>query len=145
MDSDLAVLYEIKTQSLNLAVKRNKARFPEDFRFQLSKDEVERLRHQSETSKQGRGGRRYLPSAFTEQGVTMLSSVPHSERAIQVNIQRMRAFTKIREMPQSHKGLGLKIEEMENRYDLKFKVVFNTLRQLLEPPEKPKPRIGFPQ
>ena len=143
LDSDLAALYEVKTKSLNLAVKRNETRFPEDFMFQLTEDEFERLRHQFETSKQGRGGRRYLPYAFTEQGVAMLSSVLNSERAVQVNIQIIRAFTKIREMLQVHKVLWRKIEEMEKKYDENFRVVFKALKELLEPPERPKPKIGF--
>lgn len=142
-DTDLAELYEVPTKSLNLAVKRNQTRFPEDFMFQLTRIENERLRFQFETSKSGRGGRRYLPHAFTEQGVAMLSSVLNSERAVQVNIQIMRAFAKIREMLQTHKELWLKIEKMEKKYDERFKVVFDALRQLLEPPVKIKRRIGF--
>ncbi len=142
VDSDLAELYDVKTKSLNLAVKRNKTRFPQDFMFQLNKDETYRLRFQFETSKP-RGGRRYLPYVFTEQGVAMLSSVLHSERAIQVNIQIMRTFSKIRQMLEAHKELRQKIEEMEKKYNHQFKIVFDTLRQLLQPQAPLKRKIGF--
>ena len=140
-DSDLAELYEVETKYLTRQVRRNSERFPSDFMFRLNQDEF--LRCQNVTSEQGRGGRRYLPYVFTEQGVAMLSSVLHSKRAIQVNIQIMRAFTKIREMLQTHKELWRKIEEMEKKYDQQFSVVFKALKELLELPEKPKRRIGF--
>ena len=141
LDSDLAELYEVETKHLTRQVRRNIKRFPSDFMFQLNRDEF--LRCQNVTSKQSRGGRRYFPYAFTEQGVAMLSSVLNSERAVQVNIQIMRAFTKIREMLQTHKELWRKIEEMEQKYDQQFRVVFKALKELLEPPKKPKPKIGF--
>ena len=142
LDSDLAELYGVEPKNLTRQVRRNIKRFPDDFMFRLTKDEF--LRCQIGTFGGSRkGSRKYLPYAFTEQGVAMLSGVLHSDRAIQVNIQIMRAFTKIREMLQVHKALWRKIEEMEKKYDRKFKVVFNALRQLLEPPEKPKPKIGF--
>jgi len=110
--------------------------------FRLSAEEDEHLRFQFETSSQW-GGRRYYPYVFTEQGVAMLSSVLNSERAIQVNIQIMRAFAEIRLMLQSHKELWMKIEEMEKKYDQKFKIVFDHLRKLIQPSERPKKHIGF--
>ena len=142
LDVDLAALYGVETRALIQAIKRNISRFPEDFMYQLNKEEGELLRSQFVTSK-GRGGRRYLPYVFTEQGVAMLSSVLNSERAIQVNIQIMRAFTKLREMLSSNAELRKKIEEMEKKYDQQFKVVFDAIKKLLEPPEGPKKKIGF--
>ncbi|MHB1661424.1 MAG: ORF6N domain-containing protein [bacterium] len=143
LDSDLAELYDVETRVLNQAVKRNIARFPEDFMFQLSKEESSELsRSQFVTLKRGQNIK-YLPHAFTENGVAMLSSILNSERAIQVNIQIMRTFTKIREMLASHKDLREKIEEMEKKYDSQFKIVFNAIKELMAPPEKPKKRIGF--
>jgi len=142
-DSDLAALYGVKTKSLNLAVRRNISRFPTDFMFRLNHLETDSLRFQFETSKKGRGGRRYYPYVFTEQGVAMLSSVLNSERAIQVNIQIMRTFTKLREMLQTHTQLRKEIEDMEKRYDCQFKIVFDTIKQLLDPPGKKKRKIGF--
>src|SRR5208283_6061571 len=112
--------------------------------FQMTKEEADSLRFQIGISKAaGRGGRRYLPYVFTEQGVAMLSSVLNSMRAIQVNIQIMRTFTKLREMILSHKDLQRKIEAMERKYDHQFKIVFDAIKQLLEPPAKPKRQIGF--
>lgn len=140
-DRDLAVLYGVETKALNRAVKRNVERFPEDFMFQLSKEELADLRFHFGTS--NRGGQRYLPYAFTENGVAMLSSVLNSERAIHVNIQIMRTFTKLREMLAIHKDLQKKIEEMEKKYDHQFKIVFDAIRQLLEVPEPKKKKIGF--
>jgi len=142
LDSDLARLYGVSTKVLNQAVKRNKARFPSDFMLKLSAVEAAVLRSQFVTSK-GRGGRQYRPYAFTEQGVAMLSSVIHSERAIQVNIMIMRAFVRLRQMIASHKNLARRLAELEKKYDSQFKVVFDAIRQLMEP-TKPKPRrIGF--
>jgi hypothetical protein len=143
LDADLAELYGVPTKSLNLAVRRNRNRFPEDFMFQLSREEADALRFQIETSKRGRGGRRYLPHAFTEQGVAMLSSVLRSERAVQVNIAIMRAFVTLREMLASHADLSRKLEEMEKKYDAQFKVVFDAIRELMSPRVPPRPRIGF--
>lgn len=150
LDSDLAELYGVETKKLNQAVKRNIARFPKDFMFQLTKEEAETSRSQNVTlksqivtSKSGHGGRRKLPYAFTEQGVAMLSTVLRSERAILVNIQIMRTFTKIREMLEDNKELREKIENMENKYDSQFKVVFDAIKRLINPPEPPKPKIGF--
>ena len=143
LDSDLAELYDVETKVLNQAVKRNIARFPEDFMFQLNKEEASGLsRSQFVTLKRGQNIK-YLPHAFTENGVAMLSSVLNSERAIQVNIQIMRTFTKIREMLLSHKDLKHKIEEMEKKYDAQFKIVFNAIKELMSQPEKPIRKIGF--
>ena len=122
------------TKSLNLAVKRNADRFPEDFAFQLSEDEVAGLRFQFETTKRGRGGRRYRPYAFTEQGVAMLSSVLRSPRAVQVNIAIMRAFVRLREMLMSNADLARKLLALENKYDAQFRVVFDAIRELMEGP-----------
>lgn len=135
-DSDLAVLYGVGTKVLNQAVKRNKKRFPSDFMFRLDIDEAkiwqsQFSRSQIVTLKQGQNIK-YAPYVFTEQGVAMLSSVLNSERAIQVNIQIMRTFTKLREMIASNRDLRIKIEQMEKKYDKKFKIVFDTLRQLLD-------------
>ena len=141
LDRDLANLYKVETKILNRAVKRNIKRFPEDFMFQLSKKELDNLRFHFGTSRWG--GQRYLPYAFTENGVAMLSSVLNSERAIQVNIQIMRTFTKIREILSTHKDLKQKIDKMGKKYDYQFKVVFDAIKQLLKPPEKPRKRIGF--
>ena len=143
LDRDLAVLYEVQTKVLKQAVRRNAKRFPDDFMFELTTKEFENWRSQFVTSKSDKMGLRYKPMAFTEQGVAMLSSVLNSERAIQVNIQIIRAFTKLREMLATHKDLQKKIVAMEGKYDKQFKVVFDALRVLIEPPEKPKSRIGF--
>lgn len=141
-DRDLANLYQVETKVLNQAVKRNIQRFPEDFMFQITKEEFNSLRSQNVTLKRGQH-RKYLPYVFTDQGVAMLSSVLNSERAIQVNIQIMRAFVKLKEMLSTHKDLKQKIEEMEKKYDYQFKIVFDAIKQLLEPPTKPKGKIGF--
>ena len=128
LDSDLAEMYAVATKVLLQAVKRNLSRFPGDFMFQLNYQEVAALRSQIVTSKTGRGGRRYPPYAFTEQGVAMLSSVLNSERAIEVNIQIMRAFVKLRELMATHKDLARKLDDMEKKYDAQFKVVFDAIR-----------------
>ena len=127
------------------AVKRNIDRFPPDFMFRLNIGEFIFLRSQFVTSKKkgGRGGRRYLPFAFTEQGVAMLSSVLGSTRAIQVNIEIMRAFVKLRMILSTHVELARKLAEMEEKYDGQFKVVFDAIRELMSPLRKPKRRIGF--
>ncbi len=143
LDRDLAVLYEVQTKVLKQAVRRNAKRFPDDFVFELTTKEFENWRSQFVTSKSDKMGLRYKPMAFTEQGVAMLSSVLNSETAIQVNIQIMRTFTKLREMLATHKDLQKKIEEMEGKYDKQFKVVFDALRGLIEAPEKPKKKIGY--
>lgn len=141
LDRDLAELYEVETKALNRAVKRNSERFPEDFMFQLTREEFDILRCHFGTSSWG--GQRYLPYAFTENGVAMLSSVLSSKRAIQVNISIMRTFTHLREMLLTHRDLKRKIEAMEKKYDHQFKIVFDTIKQLIEPQAKPKKRIGF--
>ncbi|MDD5662273.1 MAG: ORF6N domain-containing protein [Candidatus Omnitrophica bacterium] len=143
LDKDLAVLYGVKSIALRQQVKRNQERFPEDFMFQLTEEEVKiMVSHFVIPSKQSLGG--YLPYAFTEQGVAMLSSVLHSRRAVLVNIQIMRAFIQLKRMLLTNAGLKHKIEEMEKKYDKKFAIVFQALKQLLEPsPVKPKPPIGF--
>ena len=144
LDSDLAQLYKVTTSNLNLAVRRNRTRFPKDFMFQLTKKDAEPLRLQFAISNiTGRGGRRYHPYVFTEQGVAMLSSVLHSDRAVQVNIAIMRAFLQLRAMLATHEDLRRKIMEMEKSYDSKFHAVFATLRQMLETPIPPKKQIGF--
>jgi len=150
LDSDLAELYGVGTRVLIQAIKRNKERFPEDFMFQLTQGELSALKSFFATSDlksqiviSSWGGRRTLPYAFTEQGVAMLSSVLRSERAIQVNIQIMRTFTKLRQILIAHSDLKRKIEQMEQKYDKQFKVVFEVINRMLELPEKHKRRIGF--
>jgi len=144
LDSDLAQLYGVNTSRLNEAVLRKHNRFPKDFMFQLTRNELQVLRSQTAISKSaGRGGRRFLPYAFTEHGMAMLSSVLHSDRAVQVNIAIMRAFVQLRRMLATHEDLRRKITEMEKRYDSKFHAVFATLRQMLETPIPPKRQIGF--
>ena len=148
LDSDLAELYGVETKRLNEQVRRNLKRFPDDFMFQLTEEEAESLRSQSATLKSGRGKhRKYLPYAFTEQGVAMLSSVLNSDRAIEVNVQIMRTFVKLREMLSSNKELVHKLTLLENRlekHDAEIKAIFNAIRQLMVPPEtKSKKPIGF--
>ena len=141
LDRDLAGLYEVETAMLKRAVRRNIDRFPDDFMFELTRNELENLRCQIGTSSWG--GVRYSPMAFTEQGVAMLSSVLKSNRAIKVNIQIMRAFTQMRTMLAGYKDLKGKIEAMEEKYDKQFQVVFSAIRKLIEIEEKPKRKIGF--
>ncbi len=144
LSADLTELYGVEPKVLVQAVKRNMKRFPEDFMFQLTQDEGRLLRSQFVTLKKGRGQHAKYPAyAFTEQGIAMLSSVLNSDRAIAVNIEIMRAFVKLREMVASHKVLAKKLEELEKKYDAQFKVVFDAIHALLEPPKKPKRRIGF--
>jgi len=140
LDRDLAKLYGVKTKVLNQAVKRNKARFPEDFMFQFTKEEAEEIllfssRSQLVTLKRGQNIK-YLPYAFTEQGVAMLSSVLNSERAIQVNIQIMRTFAKLRQILATHEELRRKIEDLERKYDQRFKVIFDAIKALVRPQKK---------
>lgn len=142
LDSDLAALYEVETKVLNRVLKRNQERFPEDFAFQLTFQEVTALRCHFGTSKE-RGGRRYLPYVFTEQGIAMLSGVLQSGRAIAVNIAIMRTFVKLRKMIASHKELAEKLNKLERRYDQQFKVVFDAIRELMAPPVTKKRTIGF--
>jgi hypothetical protein len=142
LDADLAQLYGVPTKVLNQSVKRNKDRFPADFMFQLNAKEFAILKSQFVTSSQW-GGRRIWPYVFTEQGVAMLSSVLNSARAVQVNIEIMRAFVRLREMISSHKDLARKLDGLERRYDAQFKVVFDVLRELMSSPPPKKRRIGF--
>lgn len=142
LDAHLAELYDVATRALVQAVTRNRSRFPRDFMFQLSKREIERLRSQIVISN-GRGGRRSAPYAFTEQGVAMLSSVLNSKRAIAVNIEIMRAFVELRRVLSDHEDLAKRIAELEERYDGQFQVVFEAIRNLIAPPEKPRKRIGY--
>ena len=141
-DRDLAELYDVLTKNLNKAVQRNLDRFPDDFMFQLTKEEAGRSRFQSGTLNRGQNIK-YLPYVFTEQGVAMLSSVLNSEKAIQVNIQIIRTFTKLRELMATNIKLRKKIESMENKYDNKFRQIFDVLKQLLMQDVKPKKQIGF--
>jgi len=141
LDSDLAELYQVPTKRLNEQVRRNLKRFPNDFMFQLNEEEYENLRSQFATSSWG--GARRLPRVFTEQGVSMLSSVLNSERAIQVNIQIIRTFTKLREILSQNKKLSEKIERMERKYDKHISHIFKILRNLVKEEEKPKEPFGF--
>ena len=191
LDSDLAALYGVPTKVFNQAVRRNRERFPDDFMFQLSEDELERflrsqivtskkgnrshiaigsekipqkssksakfsstsgsqmvnssitLRSQIVTSKDRRGGRRFRPYVFTEQGIAMLSNVLRSQRAVQVNIEIMRAFVKIRQWLASNADLARRLDEMENKFDRRFKIVFDAIRELTKPLRVPKREIGF--
>ncbi len=142
LSTHLAELYEVEPRALVQAVKRNIARFPEDFMFQLTIAEFANLKSQIVISNWG-GVRRANPYAFTEQGVAMLSSVLRSKRAVQVNIEIVRAFVRLREMVASHRDLARRLDELEKKYDAQLKVVFDTIRKLMEPPEKPKKQIGF--
>ena len=141
IDRDLAELYGVETAQLKRAVRRNIDRFPEYFMFILQNQEVRNLRCQFGTSSWG--GTRYIPMAFTEQGVAMLSTVLNSKRAIQVNIQIMRTFSRLRQMLAGHKKLEKKIEAMEEKYDDQFRVVFEAIKLLIKEDEKPKKKIGF--
>ena len=141
LDRDLAELYQVETRTLKQAVRRNIKRFPSDFMFELTYQELRNLRSQFVMSSWG--GVRRPPMAFTEMGVAMLSSVLKSDRAVQVNIQIMRAFTQLREMLASHKDLQRKVEEMESKYDERFRIVFEAIKQLIYTESKPKRKIGF--
>ena len=143
LDRDLADLYEVETRALKQAVRRNIERFPPDFMFELTAEELQNWRSQFVTSNAEKMGLRHSPMAFTEQGVAMLSSVLRSKRAIQVNIQIMRTFTQLRQMLAGYDELRNKIEEMEEKYDQSFQVVFETIKRLLEVEAQPKKRIGF--
>ena len=141
LDKDLAELYGVETRVLNQSVYRNIKRFPEDFMFKLTKNEFKNLRSQIVIS--NRGGLRYMPRVFTELGVAMLSSILKSDRAIEVNIQIMRIFMKLREMLNSHEELKQKIEAMEKKYDKQFAIVFEVIKQLIEQPKSKNRPIGF--
>jgi hypothetical protein len=142
LDGDLAPLYGVSVKALTQAVKRNPERFPEDFMFQLTADEAANLRSQFVTSSSW-GGRRYLPRAFTEQGVAMLSSVLRSERAALVNVEIMRAFVRLRQILQQNGELARKLDALEKKYDAQFRVVFDAIRELMAPPARAKRPIGF--
>lgn len=150
LDDELALLYGVPTKVLLQAIKRNQRRFPADFMFQVTNQEVVTLRSQIVTSKTGnvRGGRRYLPYAFTQEGVAMLSSVLRSRRAVAVNVEIMRAFVRLRRLAISVDGLAKKVEALERKYDGKFGMVFAAIKELMEPPALPDEpthgrRIGF--
>jgi len=145
LSTDLANLYEVEPRTLMQAVRRNKTRFPEDFMFQLTTEETDSLRSQNVILNARKRGHniKYLPYAFTQEGIAMLSSVLHSPRAIQVNIAIMRAFVKLRELMDSHRDLAQKIEALERRYNSQFKVVFNSIRELIN--AKPKELVHVPR
>lgn len=141
LSSDLARLYGVEPRVLIQAVKRNLERFPEDFMFQLDGDEWTNLKSQNVISSWG--GARTAPHAFTEQGIAMLSSVLRSPEAVQVNIEIMRAFVRLRRILAEHKDIAQRLDDLENRYDQQFKVVFDAIRQLMTPPLETKRPIGF--
>lgn len=161
LDSDLAELYGVETKALNQAVRRNMERFPEGFMFQLTRKEYRSLGFQIGTLDRGKEGRlslrsqfvtletgrgkysKYLPRAFTEQGVAMLSSVLRSRRAIQVNIAIMKTFVRLRELLATHRDLAEKLAALESKYDAQFRAVFDAIRELMAPPRQPRRRIGF--
>lgn len=150
LDEDLADLYGVETKRLIQQVKRNLKRFPEDFMLQLSKDEAEALRSQIATSNEGRGGRRYAPYVFTEQGVAMLSGVLRSDRAIAVNIEIMRAFVELRRVASSYTALQERLDDLEremtgrlDQHDEQLEQIFKALHQLIAPPPRPKRPVGF--
>ena len=143
LDSHLAALYGVETRELLQAVKRNVDRFPDDFMFQLTSDEFQNLKSQSVIASSNHGGRRTAPYVFTEQGVAMLSSVLRSPRAVQVNIEIMRAFVRLRQMLQSNDELAKKLSALERKYDAQFRAVFDAIRDLMEPASRTKRRIGF--
>jgi len=142
LDADLAILYGVSTKALNQAVKRNRDRFPPDFMFRLTNGEKKRVVTNCDHL-QSLKFSAALPHAFTEQGVAMLSTVLHSKRAVQVNIEIMRAFVRLRQMIASHAELARKLNALENKYDTQFKVVFDAIRQLMIPPELKRKPIGF--
>ena len=144
LDHDLADLYGVGTKVLKQAVKRNIDRFPPDFMFVLTREEFSNLRSQIVTSSSSQwGGPRYESMVFKEQGVAMLSSVLRSKRAVQVNIEIMRAFVRQRQMLSAHKDLERKLAALERKHDDQFKIVFEAIAELMTPPEKPRKRIGF--
>ena len=142
LDSDLADLYGVSTKRLNEQVTRNKDRFPDDFMFRLTRDEFQNLKSQIATSSWG--GRRYPPRAFSEHGALMAANVLNSTNAVQSSIQVIRTFIRLRELMATHKDLARKLTSLEKKYDRQFKVVFDAIRQLMEPDKPPKQqRIGF--
>ncbi len=154
VDSDLAELYGVTTKAFNQAIKRNIHRFPDDFMFQLTADEVDSMRSQIATtspilwsqivtSKERRGGRRYMPYVFTEHGALMAANILNSDRAVEASVQVVRAFVKLRQMLSSNADLSRKVEALERKYDANFKVVFNEIKKLMTPPPLPQNKIGF--
>ena len=144
LDTDLAKLYDVETRVLKQAVRRNPDRFPKDFMFELTDEEIDRMVSQGVIpSKQIFGGAK--PFAFTEQGIAMLSSVLNSRIAVQVNIAILRTFVKLRQLLIDHKDLAEKIERMEQKYDEQFRIIFTALQQMLQEENKPRPKIGFKQ
>jgi hypothetical protein len=143
LDADLAALYRVEVRVLNQAVARNRRRFPPDFLFRLTDKEAGSLRSQTVISNTRRGGRRFRPYAFTEQGVAMLSSVLRSQRAIHVNIEIMRTFVRLRELLGANGELARKLTELERKYDGQFAVVFEAIRELMAPPHRQRRQIGF--
>jgi phage regulator Rha-like protein len=142
LDFDLAPLYNIESKRLKAAVRRNIKRFPDDFMFELTKVEYHSLRTQNASLKRGEHVK-YMPYAFTEQGLAMLSGILNSERAINVNIAIMRAFVQMRRMLETHKELAKKIEELESKYDEQFSIVFEAIRQLIQKDNEPRNPVGF--
>ena len=142
LDEDLARLYGVPAKRLNEQVRRNIGRFPEDFMFKLDLPETAHLRSQFATSSSW-GGRRYRPMAFTEQGVAMLSSVLRSPRAVEVNVEIMRAFVRLRRLLESNALLSRRLDALERRYDGQFRAIFDAIRELMTPQSKPAKRIGF--
>ena len=143
LDRDLAALYGLATKALKQAVRRNLDRFPDDFMFVLDTNEFRNWRSQFVTSKADQKGLRYAPMAFTEHGILMLSSVLNSDRAVQVNIEIMRAFVNLRRMLASNVELAGKLKDLESKYDRQFKVVFDAIRRLMSPPPSTRKPIGF--
>ena len=144
LDADLAKLYNVETRVLKQAVKRNLNRFPGDFMFELTNDEIDKLVSQNVIRSKGVfGGAK--PFAFTEQGIAMLSSILKSNIAVQVNIAILRTFVKLRQLLEDHKDLADKIEKLEQKYDSQFKIVFTAIQQMLKEDSKPKPKIGYRQ
>ena len=143
VDADLATLYGVTTSNLNLAVRRNAKRFPSDFMFRVTPAEAKRMRSHAATAS-GRGGRRKPVSVFTEQGVAMLSSVLRSERAVLANVEIMRAFVRLRNLLATNVDLARRLDSLEAKYDEQFRVLFDTIRQLMTEPEPPEPPpVGF--
>lgn len=142
LDSDLAKLYGVSTTRLNQQVKRNPDRFPNEFKFQLSKEEYQTLILQSATTK-GRGGRRKLPNAFTEYGAIMAANVLNSDVAVRASVEVLKAFKRQREMLKSNAELAKKLSVLERKYNAQFKIVFDAIRQLMSPPRPPRKEIGF--
>ena len=146
LDSDLASLYNVAVRALNQAVKRSKARFPPDFVFQLTPKENEILRSQIVISRESHGGRRYLPYVFTEHGAIMVASVLNSRRAVEMSIFVVRAFIHLRETLARHKALAAKLKDLEQRletHDVAIEEIFDVIRELMAPPQKPARKIGF--